>query len=143
MAKKKDDKEPQGNQRFQSGKRVCQNKMTAEARENCSLRLFATLRERDEAVERKKAAVSALNAEIKEIDGEIRECRSNFSKGTESVVTECVWCFDWDKGRIIVTRADTMEVVEDLPMTDEQKQSVLDGVPLDLPGAVDEDFGPH
>lgn len=78
--------------------------------------------------EQKTAASAEFNAQIKEVNVEIRELATKINQGYECRYVDVRWEYDWDTGRKQLRRLDSMDLVIgqiDISITPEEGQRKL------------------
>lgn len=78
----------------------------------------------------KKEAADNFKSRMSKIDKAIGEIQRKLHDGSEERVIECEQVLSFDTATVTIIRKDTGEVVEERPMTDEERQMPL-GMDLD------------
>lgn len=93
--------------------------------------LAKDLEQKAEKLEKKTTIASTINAEIKKLDASINRAMTNLNQGFRNEPVECKVIIDYEKGIKTVTRLDTNEIIEEIELSDEDKQMHL---PDESPG---------
>lgn len=78
-----------------------------------------------EAEGRLKSVSTQIKSEISTIDGQMASLSEKIRSGYEYQNIECDVTMDYERGRVIVTRLDTGEIVEDRAMSADERQKSL------------------
>lgn len=76
--------------------------------------------------DRKKRMSADLAAEDKTIQAEISKISQVVSTGEETRQVKCRWEYDWEAGKKHLRRLDTEEIIQEVDITDAEKQEELD-----------------
>ena len=73
----------------------------------------------------KKAAVDDFNAKIEGHYADVSRCSSVLRRGEKDVEVPCETIRDYRLGNVRITRLDTFKVIQDRPMTSEERQRAI------------------
>lgn len=78
--------------------------------------------DRDRIISEAKSVAKDYAAQVSEQDAIIAKLSPRINSGKETRDVVCYQVLNWNTGRVIVSRSDTGEVIEDRPMREEEKQ---------------------
>jgi hypothetical protein len=78
--------------------------------------------DKDRIISEAKSVAKDYAAQVSEQDAIIAKLSPRINSGKETRDVVCYQVSNWNTGRVIVSRSDTGEVIEDRPMREEEKQ---------------------
>ena len=78
--------------------------------------------DRDRIISEAKSVAKDYAAQVSEQDAIIAKLSPRINSGKETRDIMCYQVSNWNMGRVMVSRSDTGEVIEDRPMREEEKQ---------------------
>jgi len=79
-----------------------------------------------EKEEEKKAVAAQMKAEAEEMKARIDSLARKVSNGYEYKDVKCTKTIDFEEGRVVVHRNDTLEIIEERGLTDYERQLTID-----------------
>lgn len=100
-------------------------KLTSEEQQQFIQKTYALRRQVKEERAAKAEAVKEHNRRIREFQKELEETEDLLAAGEQEKACECKESWNYSAGMVITTRNDTGEMVEERPMTDDERQAGL------------------
>lgn len=109
--------------------RECLVELDQTARASAGVQLAATLEALDEAAAERKQIMADLKSQTEEIQKDRRRFQRMLTEGKDTRPLDCFVLFNRSRATVSIVRPDTLEVVENRPMTADEKQGLLFGEP--------------